>query len=93
MSEKAILCVMKPSKLILISPCKHLSTRSGNWDLPLKSPKIQPVIRRPSKSSIGWSGIILGVAWIPSTTVRPQPSCVDTNASLRTSLIPVHSKL
>jgi len=55
------------------TPLMHLSTRSGSWDFPLKSPKTQPVIRRPSKSSIGCNGIILGVAWIPSITVRPQP--------------------
>lgn len=133
MSEKGILCVMKPSKFIVTSwakfkndlvsykkkerlsyhsariswasknhlampyfhigkspgrtvfllyglqwrtPVMHLSTSSGSWDLPLMSPNMHPVIRRPSKSSIGCSGIILGVPWIPSTTVRPQP-CVQ----------------
>lgn len=60
-------------KKTVITPCMYWSTRRGSCDLPLKSPKTQPMIRRPSKSSMGCSGIILGVGWIPSTTVNPQP--------------------
>jgi hypothetical protein len=57
----------------VITPCMHWSTRSGSCVLPLKSPKVQATIRRPSKSSMGCSGSVLGVGWIPSTTVNPQP--------------------